>query len=78
MKTVKGGEKGTWANVWVDMGQGRRGDVLREGEVRCGSEFPAVMGTITAEEYESRWSGGDAAKGTYVSGGVLEYKCVSG
>lgn len=72
MKTVKRGEKGTWANIWVDVGKGRRGDTLRQGEVRGGSEFPAVMSTVTAEEYESGWSGGDAAKGTDVSGGVLE------
>lgn len=72
VKTVKGGEKGTRANVWVDMGKRRRGDALRQREVRGGPELPAVMNTIAAEEYKSRWRGGDAAEGTHVSGGVLK------
>lgn len=72
VKTVKGGEKGTRANAWVDMGKRRRGDALRQGEVRGRPELPAVMNTITAEEYESRWRGSDAAKGTHVIGGVLK------
>lgn len=72
MKTVKRGEKGSWTNVWVDMGKRRGGYALRQGEVRGGSEYPAVMSAITAEEYESGRRGGDAAKGIYVSGGVLE------
>lgn len=72
MKTVKRGEKGTWTNVWVDVGKGRGRYALRQGEIRGRSEYPPVMSAITAEEYKSGWRGGDAAKGTYVSGGMLE------
>ena len=50
VKTVKRGEKGSWTNVWVDMGKRRGRYALRQGEVRGGSEFPAVMSAITAEE----------------------------